>query len=289
LKTFFSGNGDKGFTLIELAIAMVIIGLLAGGGVSIMGSLTKRKARNETIDYLNQTKAALINYADINGTLPWADTNGNGGENAGSASGTLPYLDLKIRPADPHRRVIKYALNSSLGTNRSATCSALRGGLTGAPEVVDSDGSTVSFAVAAIVVSAGPMDADADGSAFDDIATGTHLGDNTDGTPNYIRHSPVAAFDDLVLYIGENELFGWLCEYLVLAVNNNSSSTVYVYNRTQATDLGSIAAGSSNTYDIISGTQIEIWNSAGGVGAMVDSTPPIPIMLAGNGLTINVP
>jgi prepilin-type N-terminal cleavage/methylation domain-containing protein len=40
---------EAGFTLIEIAIVMVIIGLLAGGGVSLMGMLSERKARNETV------------------------------------------------------------------------------------------------------------------------------------------------------------------------------------------------------------------------------------------------
>ena len=69
----FMGNlyshaeNHKGFTLIEIAIVMVIIGLLAGGGISLMGVLTKRKARNQSIDYLKQAKEALTSYANIHG------------------------------------------------------------------------------------------------------------------------------------------------------------------------------------------------------------------------------
>ena len=49
--------------MLEIAIVMVIIGLLAGGGISLMGMLTQRKARNETIDYLKQAETALISFA----------------------------------------------------------------------------------------------------------------------------------------------------------------------------------------------------------------------------------
>lgn len=280
---------SRGFTLIEIAIVMVIIGVLAGGGVSLMGMLTQRKARTETIEYLKQAQAALISFADINGRLPWADTSGDGAENAGSSSGNLPYQTLRLSPTDPYKRMLRYEFNANLATNLTASCSALRAGLSGGPNMVDADGAAASFPIAAILVSAGTMDADSDGNVFDDISTGTHQGDNRDGNPNYIRHPSVDDFDDLVVYLGENELYGKICEYLALAVNNTSGATVYVYNSTQAADLGTLNDGSSGVYEIMSRTQIEIRNASGGGGTIIASTPPSPIALAGQGCTINVP
>ena len=282
-------RNSRGFTLIEMAIVMVIIGLLAGGGVSLVGMLTKRKARIETIDYLKQAQAALISFADINGRLPWADTSGDGAENTGDSSGDLPYQTLKISPTDPYKRVLRYEFNASLGTNLTTSCSALRSGLSGGPDVVDADGATSSFPIAAILVSAGTMDADSDGNVFDDISTGPHQGDNTDGNPNYIRYPSVDVFDDLVFYLGENELYGKICEYLALAVNNNSGATVYVYNSTQGADLATLSDGNSGVYEIMSRTQIEIRSASGGGGTIIASTPPNPIALAGQGFTINIP
>ena len=279
-----------GFTLIEIAIVMVIIGLLAGGGVSIMGMLTQRKARNETIDYLKETKEALISYANINGKLPWADTDGDGNQNNNATSGTLPYLDLEVRPSDPYKRVLRYGINSNLGTDRPTTCNALKAGFSSGPRVVDGDGAATSFYIAAILISSGPMDLDSDGDVFDAITSGSHQGDNTDGTPNYIRHPPIDTFDDLVFYIGGNELYGNLCEYLTLAVNNGTGEpTAYVRDTNQGIDLGSIGGGNSALYEIISGARIEIWSSAGGGGSIILSDPPTPIYLAGNGFTITIP
>ena len=279
-----------GFTLIEIAIVMVIIGLLAGGGVSIMGMLTQRKARNETIDYLKETKEALINYVTINGKLPWADTDGDGNQNNNATSGTLPYLDLMVRPSDPYKRVLRYGINSNLGTDKPTTCNALKAGLSSGPRVIDGDGAATSFYIAAIFISSGPMDLDSDGNVFDAINSGSYQGDNTDGTPNYIRHTPIDTFDDLVVYIGGNELYGNLCEYLTLAVNNGTGEpTAYVRDANQGIDLGSIGDGGSALYEIISGTKIEIWSSAGGGGSIILSDPPTPIYLAGNGFTITIP
>ncbi|MGA9261344.1 MAG: type II secretion system protein [Desulfobacterales bacterium] len=277
---------QHGFSLIEIAIVMVIIGLLAGGGISLMVALTQRKARNETIDYLKQAETALISFAGINGRLPWADTSGNGNENNGASSGNLPYQTLKLIPTDPNKRVLKYALNSNLGADRTTSCTALRAGLLGGPAVVDADGAASSFQTAAILISAGPADADGDGNVFDRVGTGTHQGDNTDGSPNFLRYPPVDGFDDLVVYLGEHQLYAEICEFLSLAVNNNSGVTVYVHNRTQGSDLGTLTNGAIGTYTILSGTQIEIRNGSGG---NVPSTPMTPLALAGRGFTITLP
>jgi hypothetical protein len=155
--------------------------------------------------------------------------------------------------------------------------------------VVDADGAPPAFPIAAILISAGPMDADGDGNMFDDLAAGTHQGDNTDGTPNYLRHPPVAGFDDLAVYLGGNELYSGICEYLSLAVNNHSGSVVYVHDPTQASDLGSLANGGSNVYMVLSGSRLELRSAAGGSGSLAASTPPTPIALAGRGLTITLP
>ena len=283
-------HGDqRGFTLIEIALVMVIIGILAGGGVSLMRVLTERKARNEALAYLKETHATLIGFAERTGRLPYADSDNDGIENNGATTGTLPYRTLQVAPTDPYKRPLRYALNPNLGTNRTSACSALRSGLAGAPQTVDADGAPAAFPIAAILISAGPMDADGDGNVFDDLAAGNHQGDNTDGTPNYLRHPPVAGFDDLAVYLGGNELYSGLCEYLSLAVNNHSGSIVYVYDANQGSDLGSLAAGGSNVYTVLSGSRLELRSASGGGGSLVASNPPTPIALAGRGVTITLP
>jgi prepilin-type N-terminal cleavage/methylation domain-containing protein len=280
---------SRGFTLIEIAIVMVIIGLLAGGGVSMMGMLSERKTRNETIEYLNEAKASLINFALINGRLPWADSDGDGDEDPSASSGSFPFQTLKSGPADPQRRSLRYALNSALGSSLTGTCNALRSGLSGSPLVVDSDGSSASFSVAAVLVSAGMKDADGDGNVFDDETTGTHLGDNRDGNPNYIRHVPDAGFDDLVVYLSEYVLYGEICGSPNLAVRNGTAGDIFVYDQTRGSDIGIVVPGSTISYGIISGGRIELRSAAGGGGSIVSSTPMTPIIVAGEGATVVAP
>ncbi|MDQ7031405.1 MAG: prepilin-type N-terminal cleavage/methylation domain-containing protein [Desulfonauticus sp.] len=53
----------KGFSLIEIAIVMIIIGLLLGMGVSLMGTLVKRAKYKETEEVVKSAKEGLITYA----------------------------------------------------------------------------------------------------------------------------------------------------------------------------------------------------------------------------------
>lgn len=281
--------GEKGFSLLEIAVVMVLIGLLAGGGIPLLRTLTERKTRNDTLAYLREVRTTLIYFAERTGRLPWADTDGDGVENPGSQSGRLPYLTLQVAPRDAYSRTLAYAVHGQLTVNRSTTCYALRAGLTGAPRVVDADGAPTALSVAAVLVSAGPMDADGDGNVFDRLAAGTHQGDNTSGNPNYLRHAPTTGFDDLTLYFTGNEIYGGVCEFLSVAVNNGSTTTVWVRDASRGLDLGSLAASSSHVFDVLSGTRIELRSTAGGGGGIVHSTPQTPISLAGKGMTIMVP
>jgi prepilin-type N-terminal cleavage/methylation domain-containing protein len=283
---------QKGFTLIEIAIVMVIIGLLAGGGVSLMGILSERKMRNEASQYQDDAKKALISFAKMNGRLPWADNNSDGTEDNNATVGFFPYQTLGFRPSDPYKRSLRYEFNSNLRTNRSASCSALRTGLSTSPLVVDSDGSTSAFYVAAVLISAGPKNADGAGpgnlAPFDAVTGGSYTGDNTDGIPNYIRFPPTNTFDDLVVYISGYELYSEICGDPVLTVVNTTGGNVYLYNNTQSSDIGMVPPGAIS-YTVVSGEQIRLCASAGGCVTPVSSTPATPIIISGSGVAINIP
>ncbi|MCX7823429.1 MAG: putative Ig domain-containing protein [Syntrophobacterales bacterium] len=71
-----SGEGSKfgcrfyGFTLIEIAIALVIVGILIGSGVSLVAFLTKRAKFSENKERLKEAYESVLAYAVQRNTLP---------------------------------------------------------------------------------------------------------------------------------------------------------------------------------------------------------------------------
>jgi prepilin-type N-terminal cleavage/methylation domain-containing protein len=64
----------KGFTLIEVAIVMVIIGLLVGFGATLVGPLTERSRRMATTAIVTGAVESIIGFAAAEQRLPgWGD------------------------------------------------------------------------------------------------------------------------------------------------------------------------------------------------------------------------
>ena len=60
----------KAFTLIELALVLIIIGVLLGGGFSIFALLTKREKVKESKNIINENTLIIKNYAILNRKVP---------------------------------------------------------------------------------------------------------------------------------------------------------------------------------------------------------------------------
>ncbi len=62
--------GQRGFTLIEMAIVLAIIGLLLGGGLIALGPMIDKTHQNQTVASLDQIETALVLFAIRNNRLP---------------------------------------------------------------------------------------------------------------------------------------------------------------------------------------------------------------------------
>ncbi|MDI6713525.1 MAG: prepilin-type N-terminal cleavage/methylation domain-containing protein [Thermodesulfovibrio sp.] len=91
---------NQGLTLVEVAIVLVILGLLIGLGASLIGPLTKRAKIQESRDIVKQAKEAVLGYAVKNGYLP--ATLDNAGARKLDAWGRelIYYPDNEIRSSD---------------------------------------------------------------------------------------------------------------------------------------------------------------------------------------------
>jgi len=114
----------QGFTLIELAIVMVIVSLLLGGLLGSLSSQKEQQRRTDNQRLLRQVSDALVGFATVNGRLPCPDSSGNGLENAPCPNlsnninnGALPYATLGVNGIDPWGNPLIYTVNGAFSAN----------------------------------------------------------------------------------------------------------------------------------------------------------------------------
>lgn len=78
---------QRGFSLLELAIVLLIVGLLLGGLIMPLGSRMDQQRLDTTKQQLEQIRAALVGYALANDALPCPATPASGGQAAATATG----------------------------------------------------------------------------------------------------------------------------------------------------------------------------------------------------------
>lgn len=115
----------QGFMLVELAIVLVIIGLLITAFLPPLNAQRELSERRETQGILVETKEALIGYAVVSGHLPCPDADPipNGIEDRkadGSCQideGTLPWNTLGIESTDSWSRYLRYRADTTFSNS----------------------------------------------------------------------------------------------------------------------------------------------------------------------------
>ncbi len=110
----------RGFTLVEMAVVLLIIGLLLGGLLLPLSNRVEQERRDVTQSAMQIAEEALIGFALSTGRLPCPDINNDGLEDIVAAcqqvntavnADKLPWATLNIQGQDAWGRSIGYAVN----------------------------------------------------------------------------------------------------------------------------------------------------------------------------------
>mgnify|MGYP000308253081 CR=1 FL=1 len=109
----------RGFTLAELAVVLVIVGLLASGLMFSLGTQRESATTQEAQRQLENIREAVIGFALANGRLPCpalstlANTDSNAGrENCTLQHGVVPWATLGLTESDPWGNRLTYYAHS---------------------------------------------------------------------------------------------------------------------------------------------------------------------------------
>ncbi|KAF7598782.1 MAG: prepilin-type cleavage/methylation domain-containing protein [Candidatus Dactylopiibacterium carminicum] len=114
-------TGMQGFTLMEIAIVMVVIGLLAGGSLAALRAHQLRAQHAATRDALEEARQALFHHAVLHGRVPCpakspidgeAEAPGNNG--CPRNRGLLPWATLGVQGLDGWHNRLSYIASSEL-------------------------------------------------------------------------------------------------------------------------------------------------------------------------------
>lgn len=233
---------QHGFSLIELAIVLVIVTLLVGGLAMPLAAQIQGRRIAETKKIMEEAREAIFGYAmthlvDHDGnigtplrpTLPCPDTDGNGSEDmTGTActsdSGFFPWADLGTAGQDAWGNRLAYAIDRDYG-NRGAG-NTFNNGSVGDKQICDTsvgacNVGNVATNLPVVLVSYGPNGWGArnvNGSTLQ-LPTSKNELENISTSPGldpdaYITHPPTQPpneFDDLVVWLSHPLLISRVC------------------------------------------------------------------------------
>ncbi len=222
---------EQGFTLIELAVALVVVTLLAGGVLLTTRVQLSQRQTSETRQALDEAREALLAFAAANGHLPCPARGGAPGlgqearessGNCAAARGLLPWETLGIRAIDGWDHRLAYLPSAVLA--QSATPITLATGEANGNIEIRPGSANASLLASKAAVAAAVWSFGANGrfATIPDGATLPGASAGADETANGNTGSaivvareesentaaPGGAFDDQMIWISRYVLFG---------------------------------------------------------------------------------
>jgi len=113
-----------GFTLVELTIVLIILGLLITSLIPPLSAQIDQRHYNETQQQLNEVREALIGFSVANGRLPRPATSiADGAENPADCAtdtdctGYIPWATLGVKKTDAWNKMIRYSVTPAYARN----------------------------------------------------------------------------------------------------------------------------------------------------------------------------
>jgi prepilin-type N-terminal cleavage/methylation domain-containing protein len=192
---------SPGFTLIEMAMVLVIVGIIISIVATVLPSLIKSSKIKKTRSILEEVDYAIQGYVTANGRLPFADKGITGEEDSATPTyfGNLPYVTLGLSSGDDAwGNRLKYGVNKDLTTTNAGTLGeTLKTACSDNPINPDKLNVSINGAqthMAYVIVSGGLKDEDGAGGIFDGL---NQVDDASYDDPNRIIES--GAYDDLMI------------------------------------------------------------------------------------------
>lgn len=235
----FSLNRNRGFSLIEMAVVLLIVGLLLSGLFTALGDSSANRNRIQAASELENIEEALYGFAQTTGRLPCPATATSAGAeapitggNCTRAHGFVPARTLGLQGAistnglllDPWGNPYRYSVSvlPAVGGRAFTSIAGMKsqfaaGAVVAAPELLCVAGTTGCSApvyansVPALVYSIG-----ADYATYSSDLQVENLGGTTAGYPiaadnNFVNSGYAEegdnAFDDILIWISPNVLF----------------------------------------------------------------------------------
>jgi prepilin-type N-terminal cleavage/methylation domain-containing protein len=230
---------QDGFSLLEMAVVLMILGTLMGGVLLAIGQTMESNRRTNALAQLRNIESALYGYAQTVSELPCPDINGDGVEDragflCASRRGFVPYSTLGLNGSvngdglliDPWQNPYRYFVENGDDFTVRANLNALFNGpavtldqmievqCSATASTVCAAGQTIATSVPALVLSMGANwnDCGSIAAAIEEISNGC------DGTPVFTYPMPIGDtffiadysqefFDDQMTWISAYVLF----------------------------------------------------------------------------------
>lgn len=211
---------SRGFSLVEMAVVLVIVALLIAGMMLPLSAQQDIRARQESEKTMAEIREALFGFAaghaagDSKPYLPCPDTDDDGLENRGggactAAEGRIPWATLGLGRNDAWNNRFRYAVTSAFSDSNNGFTLTSSGNITICADSTNCPATTIANSVPAIVLSHGP-----NGSGAYNMSGGTNPAPTdadeqenaSGGNTNFVSKTPGSGFDDLVIWVPSSVL-----------------------------------------------------------------------------------